>query len=208
MPNPTSYLALALALAPLAASLGQGAPQDFVRLKDTSPDFVYDMRYATANNFLKKPVYDCPDCVVRRAVAEALAKANAHFMAKGYRICLYDCYRPLAVQEAMWAIYPKPGYVANPKTGSIHNRGGAVDVTLVDQQGKPLDMGTEFDHFGIEAHHSHTEGLSEQVLANRKLLREGMEAYGFFPIRTEWWHYNYGPAKQYPLGNFKVKCED
>ena len=105
----------------------------------------------------------------------------------------------------MWEVLPDGRYVANPKNGSIHNRGGAVDITLIDMEGNKLDMGTDFDHFGEEAHHAYTK-LSEVVIANRKLLNEGMQKFGFTPIRTEWWHYNFGNSKKYPVSNFKVKC--
>ncbi len=179
---------------------------DFIKLKEMDESFVYDMRYATNNNFLKKKVYSCDDCVIRKEVAKSLIKANDEFKKQGYRIKFYDCYRPLDVQKIMWEVYPDARYVANPATGSIHNRGGAVDITLVDAKGIELDMGTDFDHFGKEAHHAYTQ-LDSAVLANRKLLKQGMELHGFSAIRTEWWHYNFGEAKKYPVSNFKVECD-
>jgi D-alanyl-D-alanine dipeptidase len=178
----------------------------FVKLALLDDSFVYDMRYATDNNFLHKKVYTCDECQIRGEVAKALIKANDGFKKKGYTIKFYDCYRPLDVQKIMWEVYPDAQYVANPATGSIHNRGGAVDITLVDSKGKELNMGTEFDHFGEEAHHAYTK-MDSAVLANRTLLKQGMEAHGFSPIKSEWWHYNFGNAKKYPVSNFTVKCD-
>ena len=163
------------------------------------------MRYATNNNFLKSTVYECNACLLRKEVARDLVKANDHFMAKGYRIKLFDCYRPLDVQKKMWKILPDARYVANPSRGSIHNRGGAVDLTLVDESGTELDMGTDFDHFGKEAHHDY-QNLDPTVIQNRKLLKDGMEKFGFKPISTEWWHYNFRSTRDYPVSNFKTKC--
>ena len=178
----------------------------FVVLNQYASGFAYEMKYATEDNFMKKAVYACDACLLRKEVADALKQANASLGSRGLRIKFYDCYRPLDVQKQMWEIYPKPGYVANPGTGSIHNRGGAVDITLENAEGQELDMGTGFDHFGKEAHHSYA-GLPDTVLSNRKLLKETMEAHGFSSIRTEWWHYNFRAAKNYPLSNFSVECE-
>jgi len=127
---------------------------EFVDIEKLSNYFVLDMKYATKDNFLKKAVYSCERCYVRGVVAKALISANKDFMKKGYRIKLFDCYRPHSVQKKMWKIFPNPGYVADPKGGSIHNKGAAVDITLTDLQGNQLDMGTDFDHFGKEAHHA------------------------------------------------------
>ena len=106
----------------------------------------------------------------------------------------------------MWKIYPNAKYVANPyKNGSSHNRGGAVDITLCKINGDEVDMGTDFDHFGEEAHHAYT-ALSDEILNNRKLLKVTMQKFGFNPIRTEWWHYNYKNASSYKISNFKTEC--
>jgi D-alanyl-D-alanine dipeptidase len=138
-------------------------------------------------------------------VARALASAQKAFASQGYRIKLFDCYRPLDVQKRMWAIMPNDRYVGNPyKNGSVHNKGAAVDLTLVDAQGKELDMGTPFDYFGREAHHAYTN-LPQETLQNRKLLKQGMKAAGFLPITSEWWHYFYQNNK-YPVANFKPSC--
>lgn len=182
------------------------ADTTFVRLADYSHDFVYDMRYATTNNFLKAKVYDCAECYTRVKTAKALLVANQEFIRLGYRIKFYDCYRPNSVQYKMWEIVPNPQYVANPVKGSIHNKGGAVDITLVTLDGEELDMGTDFDFFGQKAHHDYTQ-LSKNVLENRKLLKETMEKHGFWSIRTEWWHYNLSAGSNDKVANFKWQCE-
>ncbi len=182
-----------------------GQQSDFVRLKDLSSDFVYELKYATPNNFLKQAVYDCGECYLRKSTAEALVKANEAFKQLGYRIKLFDCYRPLSVQKKMWKILPGTHYVANPAKGSKHNRGAAVDLTLVDAQGKELNMGTPFDFFGKEAHHTYTEHTKE-VLENRKLLKETLNKYNFKSIYSEWWHYEYRPEMQSKVENFEWQC--
>jgi D-alanyl-D-alanine dipeptidase len=181
------------------------ADTTFIRLADYSRDFAFDLRYATKNNFLKTQVYECAECYTRKKTARALLSANQDFKQKGYRIKFFDCYRPNSVQYKMWAIFPNPQYVANPDKGSIHNRGGAVDITLETLEGKELDMGTDFDFFGRAAHHDNKE-LPEEVLQNRRLLREVMEANGFWSVRTEWWHYNLGSASREKVADFKWPC--
>lgn len=182
-----------------------GQESDFVRLKDLSSDFLYELKYATPDNFLKQAVYDCGECYLRKSTAEALVKANKAFIQLGYRIKLFDCYRPLSVQKKMWKILPGTHYVANPAKGSKHNRGAAVDLTLVDAQGRELNMGTPFDFFGKEAHHTYTEH-SKEVLENRKLLKETLNKYNFKSIYSEWWHYEYRPEMQSKVENFEWQC--
>ncbi|MFT7251762.1 MAG: D-alanyl-D-alanine dipeptidase [Flavobacterium sp.] len=178
----------------------------FVNIETLSSDFVLDLKYATTDNFLKQKVYDCTECFLRISTAKALVKANQELIKKGFRIKLYDCYRPLDVQKKMWKILPGTNYVANPKKGSKHNRGAAVDLTLVDSLGIELDMGTKFDFFGPEAHHTYLKH-SKEVLANRKLLKETLAKHNFKSIYNEWWHYEYLPERHSTGSNFKWKCE-
>lgn len=178
----------------------------FVNLKDYSKDFVYDMKYATSDNFLKVKVYDCDECFLRLKTVKALINANAEFLKKGFKIKLFDCYRPLDIQKRMWTIVPNPDYVANPSKGSIHNRGGAVDITLVDATGKELNMGTTFDFFGIEASHNY-QNLSQEIKSNRELLKSTMIQNGFNPLDSEWWHYNLKAALNDKVSNTKWKCD-
>jgi D-alanyl-D-alanine dipeptidase len=186
-------------------SLDEVADTTFVRLADYNKDFEYDLRYATENNFLKAKVYDCAECYTRVKTAKALVKANNDFIKQGYKIKFFDCYRPNSVQYKMWEIVPNPQYVANPVKGSIHNKGGAVDITLVTLGGDELDMGTDFDFFGKKAYHDNMD-LPQEILHNRKILKETMEKYGFWSVRTEWWHYNLSSASNDRISDFKWEC--
>ena len=177
----------------------------FVRLADFSDGFSYDLRYATKNNFLKEKVYDCAECYTRVKTAKALIADNKELEKKGVRIKFFDCYRPNSVQYKMWEIVPNPQYVANPKKGSIHNKGGAVDITLETLNGEQLDMGTDFDFFGKRAYHDNFD-LPQEILDNRKLLKETMQKHGFWSIRTEWWHYNLAAGSNDRVANFKWPC--
>jgi D-alanyl-D-alanine dipeptidase len=178
----------------------------FVNLKEYSQDFVYDMKYATTDNFLKAKVYDCAECFLRLKTVTALVEVNKKFLEKGYKIKIFDCYRPLDIQKKMWKIVSNPEYVANPAKGSIHNRGGAVDITLVDSNEKELDMGTSFDFFGVEASHNYPK-VSEEVKQNRILLKTIMTNSGFNSFDSEWWHYNLKSALNDKVSNAKWDCK-
>lgn len=178
----------------------------FVNLKDYSQDFVYDMKYATADNFLKGKVYDCAACYLRFKTIKAMIEANKEFIKKGYKIKILDCYRPLDIQKKMWEIVPNPQYVANPAKGSIHNRGGAVDITLVNIKGKEIDMGTPFDFFGIDASHDYPN-LSPEITENRKLLKKIMIKKNFNSFDSEWWHYNLKSGLKDKVSNVKWNCD-
>ncbi|MBP1225205.1 M15 family metallopeptidase [Flavobacterium sp. 1355] len=178
----------------------------FVNLRDYSKDFVYDMKYATEDNFLKARVYDCAECFLRLKTVKALISANNDFIKRGYKIKLYDCYRPLSIQKKMWEIVSDPKYVADPKKGSIHNRGGAVDISIVDANGKEIDMGTSFDFFGIQASHKYTK-FSKEILSNRKFLKKIMVKNGFNSFDSEWWHYNLKTGLKENVSNEKWKCD-
>jgi D-alanyl-D-alanine dipeptidase len=177
-----------------------------VHLKDYSKDFEYDLKYATSDNFLKAKVYDCPACFLRLKTVKALIEANKEFVKKGYKIKIFDCYRPLTIQKKMWELVPNPAYVADPSKGSIHNRGGAVDITLVDTKGKELDMGTPFDFFGIEASHNYSD-VSLEVKQNRALLKNTMLKNGFKSFESEWWHYNLKTAMNDKISDIKWHCD-
>lgn len=174
---------------------------ELTRLDST---ILLDLRYATDNNFVGQVMYGCPRCFLRPAAARAVVAAQRELAAEGLGLKMYDCYRPRAVQWKLWEIYPKPGYVADPRKGSIHNRGGAVDLTIVDSTGTELEMGTDFDFFGPEANHTYT-GFPEKVLANRRKLKALLGKHGFSPIRSEWWHYNFRTPK-YELADEEWNC--
>ncbi len=179
----------------------------FVDVGMLDKSFILDMKYATDDNFIGEQVYDCGRCLMRYEAASALLKAQEKFQEKGLRIKFYDCYRPLDIQKKMWEKYPNASYVANPYKGigSIHNRGGAVDMTVVDKNGKELDMGTPFDFFGKKAHQDFTD-LPKNVLENREILRNTMESVGFRRIRTEWWHYSFANKTKFTVANTPIKC--
>jgi D-alanyl-D-alanine dipeptidase len=177
----------------------------FVNLRSYSSAFLYDMKYATEDNFLKEKVYDCAECYLRLKTVKALIAANTSFEKLGYTIKIFDCYRPLSIQKKMWAIVPNPSYVANPAKGSIHNRGGAVDITLVDDNGVDVDFGTDFDFFGKEASHLYKK-VNRSIRSNRILLREVMEKNGFKALESEWWHYDFSGALGDKISNFNWEC--
>ncbi len=179
--------------------------KDWLELKSLDRTFVYDIRYATDNNFVHKKMYPCAKCFVRPEVAKILVKIQAELRKKHLRLKLFDCYRPGKVQKELWKIKPDPHYVANPKKGSMHNRGLAVDLTIVDENGKELDMGTPFDYFGEKAYQTY-RNLPDTILKNRELLKNLMEKYGMKSIRTEWWHYSYR-KKNYPVEQWIWDCK-
>ena len=181
--------------------------EPLVNLEELSTEFSYEIRYATPNNFIGETLYDCAKCLLRPEVAEALLKANQYFCEKGFRIKIYDCYRPLDVQKKMWAKVPRPTYVGNPYgNGSVHNKGAAVDLTLETLEGCYVEMGSDYDHFGREAHIDNYN-FSKEILANRKLLFEGMRKFGFNTIRTEWWHFSFKKNWSYKTLNVPLPCD-
>ena len=191
----------------LSFSSEEKSQDPLVNLKDLSSEFNYEIRYATPNNFIGETLYDCAACLLRPEVAEALLEANQFFCEKGYRIKLYDCYRPLDVQKKMWAKVPRATYVGNPYgNGSVHNKGAAVDITLETLDGCYVEMGSDYDYFGREAHIDNYN-FSKEILTNRKLLFEGMRKFGFNTIRTEWWHFSYKKNRSYKTLNVPLPCD-
>jgi D-alanyl-D-alanine dipeptidase len=174
--------------------------ETLVNLKSYNSHIIIDLKYATADNFLKQKVYDDPTCYVLEILAKKLDKAQKMLEQDGLGLKVFDGYRPLSVQKRMWAIMPDTRFVANPQTGSIHNRAAAVDLTLVDSTGKELDMPTPFDSFAERAYQFSKEPTPQQK-ANRMLLRKVMQEVGLDYIKTEWWHYQLPNGKQYPIFN-------
>jgi zinc D-Ala-D-Ala dipeptidase len=169
-----------------------------------APDIKVELIYSTTDNFIGKDVYgDLEQCYLQKDAAKMMAQAAEALKALNpdLRLLAYDCVRPVSVQRVMWKVVkgtPQQNYVANPnsKTGSIHNYGCAVDLTLADKDGKALDMGTKFDFFGKKAQPRHEldyfrkKELTSQQYVNRLLLRMVMVQAGFSPIPNEWWHFN------------------
>jgi D-alanyl-D-alanine dipeptidase len=177
-----------------------------VEIKDHVPFVVYDLRYATAGNFTKQQLYaNNRHTYLRLPAVNALVNVQRELKEKGMGIKVFDAYRPYSVTKKMWELIKDERYLANPAKGSGHNRGLAIDLTLIHlQSGEELNMGTGFDHFSDTAHHSF-KALSNEILENRKLLREVMIRNGFQPLETEWWHYSWPNDRNYPVLDLSFK---
>jgi D-alanyl-D-alanine dipeptidase len=191
-------IAMLAACAPATAGT-RDKPGDLVEVSAFVPDAVIDMRYATENNFTKTTLYPVARCKLRRAVATRLARAAARLRKQDRRLLVWDCYRPRSIQALMWKQVPDERYVANPKKGSRHNRGAAIDVGLVDTAGDPVTLPTEFDDFTERAHRDHALEGERGVEARR--LAAAMKAAGFVGIATEWWHFDAPDASSFPLSD-------
>lgn len=180
-------------------------PEDFVELVALDPTFVIDVRYATENNFMKQKVYPVAKAYLRREAAEALVRVQARLKPQGLGLKIYDGYRPLSVQRILWKILPDSRYVANPDKGSKHNRGAAVDLTLVDlATGAEREMPTEYDNF-TERAGPHDEHCTPAARKNRTALQEAMTAEGFEIIDHEWWHFDYKTWKKYGISDHPIQ---
>jgi len=183
--------------APPAPAPAPGGPV-LVDLRDVDPSIRVDMRYASRSNFLRETLYPANRCLLRPATAERLRRAQEHLAAAGLGLQVWDCYRPLSIQKRMWEYMPDPRYVADPKEGSKHNRGAAVDVTLVRLRGEPMDMGTDHDDFSERAARDFKE-LPFEAVRNRKVLENALAIQGFVPLPSEWWHFDDPDWRQYEL---------
>jgi D-alanyl-D-alanine dipeptidase/L,D-peptidoglycan transpeptidase YkuD (ErfK/YbiS/YcfS/YnhG family) len=191
------FLGLLLAGMVLAAPLYDG----LVRVTDVDGSIAIDLRYATADNFTGRQVYPHAVAVLRQETALKLAAANSEFKASGYRLKLWDAYRPPAVQEIFWRLVPDERYVANPASGSRHSRGGAVDVTLVDAGGQEIIMPSAFDDFSGRAARQSPAATSGEAANNMAYLTTVMMRHGFRPIDSEWWHFEDSEAAGFPLAD-------
>lgn len=174
-------------------------PDDLVDVAPAIPDAVMDLRYATANNITGEVLYPAAVCKLRRAVVERLATAAALLKARHRRLLVWDCYRPLAIQQVLWDRVHDTRYVANPKTGSRHNRGAAIDLALVDEDGKPVTLPTEFDDFTAAAHRK--RALKGATGAEARTLAAAMAKAGFTGLATEWWHFDAPGGAHYALAD-------
>lgn len=157
------------------------------------------LAYATPENFTGEPVYKADArCFLHPEAARCLHKAVALAATQGYRMRIFDAYRPTEVQWALWHHSPDPDFLADPRRGSPHSRGVAIDLTLCDAEGKELDMGTPFDAFTPRSHHGNAE-VSALAQRNRFLLMGIMTTAGWDFYRNEWWHYQLFDSRQYPL---------
>jgi D-alanyl-D-alanine dipeptidase len=201
--------ALALALLALAACASApprdpraAARVDLVDLAALVADLRVELRYASADNFLGEPVYPADArAYLQRPAAEALARVAARLAGDGVGLLVYDAYRPWRVTKLFWDRTPreKRAYVADPRQGSRHNRGCAVDLTLIDlATGRALPMPSDYDDFSERAHPDYAGGTVEER-ANRDLLRAAMEAEGFAVHENEWWHFDFAGWERYPV---------
>ena len=176
---------------------------DLVELTALDPALTLDIRYATADNFLGRPVYTEARAFLQRPAAEALARARRRLEPQGLGLRIFDGYRPWSVTKLFWDATPadKKEFVADPRQGSRHNRGCAVDLTLFDlATGREVEMPSPYDDFRERAHPDFTGG-SPESRAHRDLLRAAMEAEGFTVYEHEWWHFDYRDWRSYPIEN-------
>lgn len=164
---------------------------EMIDITELDSGIVLDIRYATSNNFVERVMYDCSRCLLRKKVAQAVVNAHRELQKEHLGLKVFDCYRPHSVQKKMWSIVPDTSYVADPEEGSNHNRGIAVDLTIVDEEGEALAMGTPFDYFSLKAHHDYQNFSNDAVVENRRKLKRLMQRHGFEALETEWWHYTY-----------------
>jgi D-alanyl-D-alanine dipeptidase len=174
---------------------------DLVELVTLDPTVKLDIRYATSNNFVGRPVYTEARAFLQRPAAEALVRAHRSVKEKGYGLLVFDGYRPWTVTKLFWDVTPKAKreFVANPKEGSKHNRGCAVDLSLYDlESGREVAMPSAYDEMSPRAYPSYTGGTAEER-ERRDLLRAAMEAQGFTVEPNEWWHFNFTGWREYPI---------
>jgi zinc D-Ala-D-Ala dipeptidase len=183
-------------LAACARHVPWPAGSELVDLAVVDPTIRVDIRYATPDNFTGVAVYPVARCLLLRDAADRLARVQRRLRADGLGLVVWDCYRPFSIQERFWALLPDERYVARPErrdgwpvAGSKHNRGAAVDVTLVDAAGAGLEMPTGFDDFSERAHRD-AASVSPAARANAQRLEAAMVAEGFEPLPTEWWHFD------------------
>jgi poly-gamma-glutamate synthesis protein (capsule biosynthesis protein) len=170
----------------------------FVDLQQYIPSLVIDLVYYTEKNFTGQKLYDSPVAYLRKGTADKLKKASDEVALKGYRLKIWDAYRPPEVQFKMWKVYPDPNFVASPYRGSDHSRGCAVDLTLVDAGGRELEMPSPFDEFSPRADRDYSD-VSPEKKYNSIYLESVMTKNGFITNRKEWWHFADSERKQYGI---------
>jgi zinc D-Ala-D-Ala dipeptidase len=176
-------------------------PDTLTELTKLGSDIRLDIRYATTRNFTGVQLYDEPRAFLVHAAAQALIRAHMAAQADGYGLLIHDAYRPWRVTKKLWDMTPpdKRGFVANPKQGSRHNRGCAVDLTLYDRAtGNAVRMPSGYDEFSRRAYRSYDGGSADET-ANRARLERYMEAEGFIGISNEWWHFDYKDWANFPI---------
>jgi len=188
---------------------GQFREPDLVEVIKPDPTLHLDIRYATTNNFMHRPMYQQARALMQKPAGEALVRANRSLKDKGYGIVVFDAYRPWAVTKLFWDSASeserKIEFVANPAKGSKHNRGCAADITLFElSTGKEVTMPSDYDEFSERAYPTYTGGSSE-ARALRDLLRSTIEAEGFTVYPAEWWHFDYKDWTLYRIQNIPLE---
>jgi len=179
----------------VAADLGK----ELVDVQSVEPSIAIDVRYATTNNFMKQQLYPIAKVFLRRPAAIALANAQHELAKSGLGLKVFDGYRPYRVTERMWEPIKNPDFVADPAKGSRHNRGAAVDVTLIDlATGRELPMPTPYDDFTARARQDFAD-VTPEVRANRERLRDVLMRNGFEPLPSEWWHFDFKGWERFEL---------
>lgn len=176
---------------------------DLVELRAMDPTIRYDIRYATTNNFMSSVFYSQPRAFLQRPAAEAVVRAHRKLNALGYGLLIHDAYRPWYVTKMFWDATPDSlhDFVADPRAGSRHNRGAAVDLTLFDlRTGAVIEMPSGYDEFSSRAYPDYPGGTDRQRW-HRELLRRVMESEGFHVYNFEWWHFDYRDWRRYPVLN-------
>lgn len=173
-------------------------PLPLARITEDTHDVLIDLIYAGSNNFTGQVIYEHALCFLHPQAEACLRRAIGAARGFGLKLKVFDAFRPQEAQEALWAVAPNPGYVADPAKGSNHTRGVAVDLTLVRGDGEVLDMGTPVDTMTPASHHFYA-GHAAPVQVNRMLLLTIMLEAGFVHHPNEWWHYQLPDANQFPL---------
>jgi D-alanyl-D-alanine dipeptidase len=185
------------------ASVVQNGNNQLIKINKKHKGIQLDLVYASPYNFVKKAVYPqgLTYTFLRKPAYKALLSVVSELQKQNLGIKIFDAYRPYNVTKVLWSIVPDERYAANPKNGSYHNRGLAIDLSLFDlKTGKTLNMGTGFDNFSDTAHH-HFNALPKEILNNRVLLKKVMEQYGFKALESEWWHYTFKTDTIYSVLN-------
>lgn len=168
-------------------------PEDdeYVLVKKYMPDIYVELMYATENNFTGVRIYDFTDAYLRYGTVKKLANVQKELKEQGYRLKIWDAYRPFEAQQKLWEVYPDPNYVANPANGmKKHNLGGTVDITMVAADGSVISMPTEFDDFSLKADRDYSDIEDEEAVKNVMILQNAMENNGFTGYQGEWWDYS------------------
>ena len=181
------------------ASVKANPNNELVEIKKAIPTVVLDIRYATKNNFMKQVMYKKAKAFARKPVVQQLKVIQAELAKKGYGLKIFDAYRPYAITIAFYEKASDKNFVANPAKGSKHNRGCAVDLTIIDlKTGKDVQMPTPYDSFAPEAA-AQFNNLPAEIIKNRDFLIATMQAHGFKVIYNEWWHFDFIGWQDYDL---------